>query len=474
MNITKTDTSLARIIPPELAKAYQVFPIELSADTLKIGLVNGTNLDVINELRVLIGYELKPVFFSESEIGSYLSKYYKGAEGESRVNQESAFTNQEDLIWDLIQEAKSLGSSDIHLEPYEEYARFRFRLDGKLYERYRVPIEEFPAYVNQIKIQCSLDISEKRLPQDGRMHFSLSESNKLDLRVSVLPSMYGEKIVMRILHKTVESLSIKSLGMNKNDLGRYLSGVERPHGIVLISGPTGSGKSTTLYATLKHLNSGDRNILTVEDPIEYTLEGITQVQVRENIGLDFAKAMRTFLRQDPDIIMVGEIRDVETAQMAIRAALTGHLVLSTIHTNSAWGILTRLLDMQIAGYLLAETVNMVVAQRLVRLLCPVCKKPTETSHAELVHQRLSPFITGSHHFEPLGCANCHFSGYSGRRAIYEVLPIDDFLKQAIRANTVDVSSHIQETGASTLLKGGIDLYNEGLTSLNEISFLLNE
>src|SRR5690606_16346772 len=278
-----------------------------------------------------------------------------------------------DFLERLLLMAKEIGSSDIHFEPYEQRCRVRFRLDGKLKEHFVVSLEEYPVIGNKLKIRAGLDISEKRLPQDGRITVK-TDRDEFDIRVSTLPTLYGEKIVLRLISKDANHIDLERLGFTKAELKSYKNGIKRPNGIILISGPTGSGKTTTLYATLKYLNDGETNILTIEDPIEYTLEGINQVQLKENIGLDFASTLRTFLRQDPNIIMMGEIRDVKTANMAIRAALTGHLVLSTIHTNSAWATISRLIDMGVPHFLIANTLNMSVAQRLVRMLCSDCKE----------------------------------------------------------------------------------------------------
>ena len=274
------------------------------------------------------------------ELQHYLTTNYR--QGKHMDVSQIGYSN--DFLEKILLEAKAIGSSDIHFEPYEHKSRVRLRLDGKLLEYYSVPISDYPTMVNKIKIRANLDISEKRLPQDGRITVS-SNGEEFDIRVSSLPTLHGEKLVLRILSRDTGSMDLTALGMTERELERYREGIKKPNGIVLISGPTGSGKTTTLYATLKQLNDGATNILTIEDPIEYTLEGVNQVQLKENIGLDFSSALRTFLRQDPDIIMVGEIRDVKTANMAIRAALTGHLVLSTIHTNSAWATISRLIDM---------------------------------------------------------------------------------------------------------------------------------
>ncbi len=365
----------------------------------------------------------------------------------------------------LITEAKTLGSSDIHLESYEEKCRVRFRIDGHLVERYAIGVEDFPVIVNKIKIRANLDIAEKRLPQDGRIHFHTS-GQKFDIRVSVLPTLYGEKVVLRLLSNDATGIEIERLGFSKRELEDYTQAIKRPHGIVLISGPTGSGKTTTLYATLRILNKRSTNILTIEDPIEYTLEGINQVQLKESIGLTFSSALRTFLRQDPDVIMVGEIRDVETARMAIRAALTGHLVLSTIHTNSAWGIVSRLIDMDIPGYLIAGILNTAVAQRLLRLLCNECKSSISFDPV-LFPRGFVPPKEVKEHFTACGCEHCHFTGYKGRKAIYEVITLDSDLMELIRMGGSNVHEMLKQKNISLLSTSAFELFQRGETSLDE-------
>jgi len=315
-----------------------------------------------------------------------------------------------------------------------------------------------------------MDISEKRLPQDGRIIFE-DETHSFDIRASVLPTLYGEKIVLRLLNKDTTDLKLESLGFTQKQYGDYVSGIYKSNGIVLISGPTGSGKTTTLYATLKVLNKEGINILTIEDPIEYTLSGINQVQLKESIGLTFSSALRTFLRQDPDIIMLGEIRDAETAQMAIRAALTGHLVLSTIHTNSAWGTIGRLIDMGIPPFLITATLNLSVAQRLVRLLCPACKHlvPFSTEDYSLLNL---DFQNPEHHYVAKGCEKCYYTGYSGRKAIYEVIPIDQELHDSVKHNNLNISSILEKKEISLLSKQAWDLFTSGCTTFEEIAPIL--
>ena len=368
-------TELQQLISADQAHHYHIVPVAQQNGTLTFKTDSEQPQELTSELQIIFGKEIQLVEESEQNIQKYLTLNYR-KNTKSKHSLELHYS--EDFLLKIIHEAKSIGSSDIHFEIFEQKSRVRFRIDGKLIERYLIPQNEYTTYVNRIKILSQLDISEKRLPQDGRINIK-NDNEEFDIRVSVLPTLHGEKIVLRLLAKDTTAVELESLGFTELELKRYKESVKNPNGIVLISGPTGSGKTTTLYATLKLLNTDDTNILTIEDPIEYTLEGVNQVQLKENIGLDFASTLRTFLRQDPDIIMVGEIRDAATANMAIRAALTGHLVLSTIHTNSAWATISRLIDMDIPSFLIASTLNVSVAQRLVRKLCPHCKQQEKIS-----------------------------------------------------------------------------------------------
>ena len=359
----------------------------------------------------------------------------------------------------LIDEAYENWCSDIHLECYENRCRIRFRIDGRLIERYVLEKSQYVVLINQIKIKSALDIAEKRLPQDGRIFYNVG-AVKFDVRVSVMPTVYGEKAVMRLLTRQPELLDLRNLGLNEYQYASYLSAVRKPHGMIVISGPTGSGKSTTLYATLRLLNDESRNILTVEDPIEYTLDGVNQVQTKDEIGMDFSLALKSFLRQDPDVIMVGEVRDSETAQMAVRSSLTGHLVLSTLHTNDALGCVSRLKEMGVSSYLLADTLKLLVAQRLIRILCPKCKR-------EYVYKDRVRF------FRAVGCEECYYTGYKGRKAIYEVIPFTDELAEKVRNNTSLLHDDIDKMGVVTLEESAVKLLKEGLTSVEEVSSFIN-
>lgn len=457
---------LQQLINAEQAYHYRIIPTEKEGNKIVFKTDNGNITSLQSELFILLGLDVDLKEDTPENINTYLSTNYR----KSKTSRTTEIHYSNDFLEKILLSAKETGSSDIHFEPYEHKARVRFRLDGKLKEQFLISTEEYPIIVNKIKIRSQLDISEKRLPQDGRITVT-TEYEDFDIRVSVLPTLHGEKIVLRILSKDTSHIDLESVGFTENELKTYLEGIKKPNGIVLISGPTGSGKTTTLYATLKKLNQPNTNILTVEDPIEYTLEGINQVQLKENIGLDFAATLRTFLRQDPDIIMVGEIRDVNTANMAIRAALTGHLVLSTIHTNSAWATVSRLIDMGIPPFLIAGTLNISLAQRLVRKLCNTCKthKPIEK---ELFP---SGFVIPkglTHHYEATGCENCHHTGYSGRKAIYEILPIDKELTGFIKNNALDIDEYIDKNKIQTLQKNAIDLIKDGITSIEEVFSLL--
>ncbi|TXD72833.1 type II/IV secretion system protein [Aequorivita antarctica] len=410
------------------------------------------------EIELLLGTEVVLEPWGNDAINKALSQYYR-SEGNKVAGTEFKLGN--DFLENLIWEAKSNSSSDIHFEIFRDAARIRFRIDGKLIERYKVKIEDYPELVNKIKIKSNLNISEKRLPQDGRINY-----NDFDIRVSILPTLHGEKIVMRILGKDTSDLSIEMLGMSEDEKNTYLQAVDATKGIILISGPTGSGKTTTLYATLKLLNKMTTNILTIEDPIEYTMEGINQVQLKEEIGLTFASALKTFLRQDPDIIMLGEIRDEQTAQMAIRASLTGHLVLSTIHTNSAVGTLSRLMDMGIPPFLIAETLRISVAQRLVRKLCNHCKKLSQEKGNSILGYEDLP-----EHYIPIGCNECYHTGYKGRVAIYELIPVDQKIIDLIKTGNSNMAN---ELNYKKLSEKAFDLVKKGITTFEEVYPILIE
>lgn len=462
---TVPSPEIQRAVSTEIAWRYRVIPRALENGTLLLQTDATANSDdLLDELELLLGHHVKLEPAPTDVIQRALSSYYKRtSRGEKTIDLSSK--DAEGLISDLLQEARELGSSDIHIEAQEETSRIRLRVDGVLVERYRFAKSDHQALVNKLKVRAQLDIAEKRLPQDGRLLLRAG-GHRIDVRISVLPTLHGEKMVMRILGSDASEIKLEALGMKAHELDEYRMGFQRPNGLVLISGPTGSGKTTTLYATIRELNEIRRNILTIEDPIEYTLDGINQVQLREDIGLGFPQALRTFLRQDPDVIMVGEIRDSETAQMAIRAALTGHLVLSTIHTNSAWGTVSRLLDMGIPAFLLSSALSTSVAQRLVRKLCAHCKLETRT-RPELLPKGLDIHTFPKTYFEPGGCESCGFTGYKGRFALYEVIRLDAELSRLVREGVHDATDALQNRQIRPLRSGAIEAVRSGNTSLEE-------
>ena len=468
-NLFNIDTSLTQLISSEVAYQYRIIPVDKFDGVVIFKTDNLVIENFHQELEIVLGYAVSLEKEETKKIDQLLLTNYR--QREERKNTE-ALKFTDDFLLNMLFEAKETGSSDIHFEAFEKQSRVRFRIDGKLIEKYVISLNEYPKIVNRIKIMASLDISEKRLPQDGRINLSTEEED-FDIRVSSLPTLHGEKLVLRILTKNGVVVNLDDLGFTNKELETYKSSVKKPNGIVLISGPTGSGKTTTLYATLKLLNTDDTNILTIEDPIEYTLEGVNQVQLKEDIGLDFSSTLRTFLRQDPDIIMVGEIRDAKTANMAIRAALTGHLVLSTIHTNSAWATISRLIDMGVPPFLIASTLNVSVAQRLVRKLCEHCKSESEVQQQDFPKGFLIP-ISLQKYYKARGCSKCYQTGYKGRKAIYEIIPINKELVENIESKKIEIGAYLKEKNIATLKDNALLLVINGVTSVEEIYSLIHE
>lgn len=458
------DFKTINLITAEQAHAYQVIPYAESKGIVQF-YTNAAALPQATELRFVLGREVElhpvPTVQFDRQLLTYYPKAVESAQKRT-VNPQG----ESDIIRfvdKLFEEAGAIKASDIHIERYESFARVRFRWEGQLLEKYEVLPEQYNAVISRLKILSELDISERRLPQDGRINLDLN-GEKIDVRVSTVPGKFGEKIVMRLLTRSQEFLQLSNLGMEAEHLNVYLQAARQPNGIILITGPTGSGKTTTLYATLNLLNQPSHNICTVEDPIEYNLEGINQVQVKTDIGLTFESSLRAFLRQDPDIIMVGEIRDGTTAEIAIRAALTGHLVLSTLHTNSAIDAIVRLLDMGIPAYLLASSLRLVVAQRLIRVLCSHCK---ETST-----EILDPVIQATYqidvHYVPIGCSACNYTGYVRRKAIYELVPVGEDLESLIKHNQLNRKAYYElHPDLKTLKSAVLALIAAGETSLQE-------
>jgi len=451
-----------QLVSSELAHQFQVVPKSLEGQNLMMYVSQVPDKSVQLDLELILNKKIVYETLDKAIFFELLNTNYILNNDSVKLSNK---TSSDNFLETLIQECKALKVSDIHFEVFKNLARVRTRIDGKLIEKYQLEKEQYAELVNQIKIKSNLDITEKRLPQDGRINY-----DDFDIRVSILPTLHGEKMVLRILGRDTGHLSLEGIGFSKQDLQIFEKALKANKGIILISGPTGSGKTTTLYASLKALNKVATNILTIEDPIEYTLEGINQVQLKEDIGLTFTKALKTFLRQDPDIIMLGEIRDATTAEMAIRASLTGHLVLSTIHTNSALGTISRLIDMGIPSFLIAETLSVSVAQRLVRKLCNHCKIEKDFNQQSDFNE-----IEGvTTHMEPQGCRYCHYTGYKGRVAIHEVLPINEEVKVVLKQTPQDLNSQILPKSYSNLKDKAIQLIQTGVTSIEEVYSIIIE
>jgi type IV pilus assembly protein PilB len=478
----------AQIIPASMARRYLLLCLEKKEKILKVAMANPADVFAIDDIRLRTGLQVKPVLALKEDLERALKIAYKGEGWEDIVQQVasdfSVVASEEDtidedavidapvvrLVDNILNEAVAQGASDIHIEPFQKEVRVRYRVDGRLQEIMSPPKNIYNAVVSRIKIMADLDIAERRIPQDGRIKMEV-EGRQLDLRVSTLPTMGGESVVMRLLDSKSLRLNLADLGFSKQLMNDFKSAVTKPNGIVLVTGPTGSGKSTTLYATIATLNSPDVKILTVEDPVEYYLRGVNQVQCKPKAGLTFAAALRSFLRQDPDIILVGEIRDNETAQIAIEAALTGHLVLSTLHTNDAIGAVMRLVDMEIEPFLIASSLNAALAQRLVRTICPQCKEPVEPTKELLEELKLIGLEDKDiHTMHGKGCKTCFNSGYKGRLGVYELMIVDDEVKKLIsnRATNQEIFENIRGKGFKTLRENGLLKIAEGKTTLEEV------
>jgi type IV pilus assembly protein PilB len=481
------------LVPTDLIQKHQIIPLKLLGSTLTVATADPTNLIAINEIQFITGYGVRPVLASPSEIRSILQRRYGNTSYDEVLkrfgDREMEVVNAEEdinleelqqatqeapvvtLVSAILADASKRGASDIHFEPYEKVFRIRFRLDGILQEIMTPPQRLKNAMISRIKVMANLDIAERRLTQDGRIKLKSGQGQELDLRVSVLPTLFGEKVVMRLLDKSNLQLDMAKLGFDPQNLKDFKEAIYKPYGMILITGPTGSGKSTTLYSALSELNKADVNISTAEDPVEYSIMGVNQVQVRDEIGLNFASCLRSFLRQDPDIIMVGEVRDLETAQIAVKAALTGHLVLSTLHTNDAPSSVDRLINMGVESFLLTSSINLIVAQRLVRKICGNCKTPVEVSSEILINVGVDPaeVATGFPTFRGQGCPTCNQTGYKGRMAIYEVMVLHDALKEVILrgVSAAELKREAVKLGMSTLRSSAIKKVRDGLTTIEE-------
>jgi type IV pilus assembly protein PilB len=506
------DSSVIKLVPAETAQKYQIVPLSRSGATLTIAMTDPTNVFAMDDIKFMTGYNVEPVVASETAVIEAIQQYYGKAvaggsastsalEVASRALEEMptlADTGDVEVLEDLeeisaemlakqgeeapiiklvnviLMSAIQKGASDIHIEPYEKELRIRYRIDGLLYNIMQPPMKFRDAMASRIKIMAKLDIAEKRLPQDGRIKIRFQDNGAtkdIDFRVSCLPTLFGEKIVMRLLDKDKLMLDMTRLGFEPESLTRYEAAIQRPWGMVLVTGPTGSGKTNTLYSSIARINTPETNIMTAEDPVEFNLAGVNQVQVRENIGLNFAAALRSFLRQDPNIILVGEIRDFETAEIAVKAALTGHLVLSTLHTNDAPSTVNRLMNMGIEPFLVASSLNLVCAQRLVRRICKNCSEPHPTPAPALLQAGFS--ADDANTVVPnrgRGCERCNNTGYKGRVGLYEVMEVTDELRELILvgASALELRRKAVDEGMLTLRNSGLRKVKDGVTTIDEV------
>lgn len=495
LNRVQLDQKIIRLIPADLAIKHLVLPLRRVGRTLTVAMANPADTRAIEDLRFVTRFDIEPVIVGEYTLRKHIERYYETsddrlseilneiAEEEVEVVDEAdeevsvaALQAQIDdapvvkLINGLLTDAVLRGASDIHIEPYENEIRVRYRIDGALREVMKPPLKMKAALTSRIKILANLNIAERRVPQDGRI--KLKVKNKVvDFRVSTLPVIFGEKIVLRILDKGNLTLDLEKFGMEPKALKDFLAAISNPYGMVLVTGPTGSGKTTTLYSALSRINTEEINIMTAEDPVEYNLHGINQVQVRNEIGMTFAAALKAFLRQDPNVIMVGEIRDIETGSIAIKAALTGHLVLSTLHTNDAPSTITRLIDMGLEPFNVAAALNLVTAQRLVRRICPACKEEVTYSEDFLLAARIDPDQVKSMKFyKGRGCEQCGGTGYKGRQGLYEVMAMSPEIRRMImqNASTDELRAQAIKEGMLTLRMDGLIKVAKGITTLEEV------
>jgi type IV pilus assembly protein PilB len=503
----EVDPGVIKLIPMETAMKYQILPLSRVGSSLTVAMVDPTNVFAMDDIKFMTGFNIEPVVASETAISEAIKKHYGSiedverkkeieeivsfideggadtveleAEDESALNLAALERAAEEapvvkLVNYILTDAVKKGASDIHMEPYEKEYRVRYRVDGVLATMMNPPLKLRDAIISRVKIMAKLDISEKRLPQDGRIMIRMMHNGKkkqLDYRVSVLPTLHGEKVVMRLLDKENLRLDMTKLGFEQESLTKFQKAIFKPYGMVLVTGPTGSGKTNTLYSSIAQLNKPDTNIVTAEDPVEFQLPGINQVQMKEQIGLNFAAALRSFLRQDPNIILVGEIRDFETAEIAIKAALTGHLVLSTLHTNDAPSTISRLMNMGIEPFLVATSVHLICAQRLARRVCQECKVVEDVSPQVLIDAGFTPEEAKTVKiYKGQGCSTCGNKGYKGRVGFYEVLEITDELRELILvgASALEIKKKAIEQGMITLRRSGLIKAMSGITTLEEV------
>ena len=487
------DPMVVKLLPSDVANKFQVVPISKAGRKLQVAMANPANIFAIDDIKFITGCEVQPMVASEAAIKKAIDKAYdsaasfenvmKGMEDDIEVIEEQVDEGPDPsllgeaeqapvvkLVNSLISDAVRKGASDIHIEPYEKALRVRFRIDGTLYEMMSPPFRMKPAIISRLKIMAELDIAERRVPQDGRIKLRLL-GRTIDLRVSCLPTIFGEKVVMRILDKGNLNIDLTKLGFQEQAYKEFSRAIAQPYGMVLVTGPTGSGKTTTLYSALSKINTPEVNIMTAEDPVEYNLEGINQVLVNDDVGLSFAAALRAFLRQDPNIIMVGEIRDIDTGSIAVKAALTGHLVLSTLHTNDAPSTINRMVDMGIEPFLVASSTNLIMAQRLLRKVCVSCKSDAHL-HPEVLRELgvTDDEARGCAFKEGKGCVDCNNTGYKGRLGVYEVMPMTAKIRDLIldRASVSAIKKQAVAEGMFTLRADGLTKLKNGITTAEEV------
>ena len=489
------DPAVINLIPEEVSQKYQMIPINRAGSTLIVAMSDPSNIFAIDDIKFMTGYNVEVVVAAEAAIKEAIDKYYDqsasmaealgGLEDfdDLELVDDEAFDDVNELekasedapvvklVNLILTDAINKNASDIHVEPYEHAFRVRYRIDGVLYEVMKPPRKLKNAITSRIKIMASLDIAERRLPQDGRIKIKMGRNKEMDYRVSCLPTLFGEKVVLRLLDKSSLQLDMTKLGYEEDALKWFKEQIHKPFGMVLVTGPTGSGKTVSLYSALSELNKTSENISTAEDPVEFNFAGINQVQMHEEIGLNFAAALRAFLRQDPDIIMIGEIRDFETAEIGVKAALTGHLVLSTLHTNDAPSTVNRLLNMGVEPFLVASAVNLISAQRLGRRVCSECKEPEKQPKEALLaagvpEDQIGSFTT----YRGRGCAACNDTGYKGRVGIYQVMPMFDEIKEMVLtgANTAELKQESMRLGVKTMRQSALTKMMEGVTTLEEV------
>ncbi len=490
----KINPEIIELIPADMAIKHLVLPINRIGSTLIVATCDPTDLSAIDDIKFITGYNIEITIASELALKDAIDRFYQSStmldeiiaefdDSDLELIQSEEETDALDLrketedapvirlVNKIMVDAIRRGASDIHIEPYETFFRVRYRIDGVLYEIMKPPMKLKNAIISRVKIMSELDIAERRLPQDGRIKMKLGKGKSMDMRVSVLPTLFGEKIVLRLLDQSNLQLDMTKLGLEPDMLEKVNEAIHQPYGLILVTGPTGSGKTTTLYSALSELNQTSDNIMTAEDPVEFNLAGINQVQIRESIGLTFASALRSFLRQDPDIILVGEMRDLETSEISIKAALTGHLVLSTLHTNDAPSSITRLINMGVEPFLIVSAAHLVIAQRLARKVCTKCSTREEIPVKALIQAGLdqeaaenTTCLTGK------GCDACNHTGYKGRIALYEIMTLDEEIKTAIinGANTMELKAMAIKNGMKSLRQSGLSKLREGITSFQEV------